>query len=197
MPELLRAGGAPRDPGRDVLPGVRREDRELLRGRTRAGEEDLVRIALYAALGAALAMLTLVGCSDPPVAPRAAVAPPTSIAAPVPVAAPPIVTGTVEPETTTTRRPTTSTTTTRKAPTSMTPTECIRFGNTSTMSNAELIPYLRARGCGAVLDALREHAEATDGVEDDSDVDIDSDYSSSGEAQYDWGCQQGYITEGC
>lgn len=155
-------------------------------------------------LVAVLTGAVIAGCSGAVAPTGASGAPPppvvASAPAPLPIAAPPIV-PTTQPTTTTTRSTTTTSESETSTASSLTSAECIRIGNASSEPLAELLPRLRARGCGPVIDALeRAHAYSeNDGIEDDADIVIDGEdgYSSSGEAQYEYGCQQGYITEDC
>ncbi len=65
------------------------------------------------------------------------------------------------------------------------------------LPNAELNPFMRDAGCGEWLDA-RESAAAEDEEYVDPLEGADEGYGpTSGEEQFRYGCEQGYITEGC
>lgn len=156
----------------------------------------MIRPLLLAVAAGAL----VAGCAASPVDPVGATVPsPVAVAPvpPLPTAAPPI---TVADPPTTTARTTTST----RAPrtTTTTPAEVIadrctnqRDYSNDPRDNATINSI--GEETGSCPEPRNPVGEVDDGVEDDSDIDIGPPYSSSGEAQYDWGCQQGYITEGC
>lgn len=135
-------------------------------------------ILLALAAGALVA-----ACADQPVAPAASVAPPLPVVAPVapvPVAAPPITVADPPTTTTTTPRTTTSTRaprTTRTTPSTRT-TEADP-GNDG-YSPAGIGP------CG----------DDGSGCEDVELGPWGSEYASSGESQYRWGCVEGNFPEG-
>lgn len=167
------------------------------------------RALAFALLGAITALL--VSCSAAPApAPVAAPAPLPAAAGPAPVVtpAPPTTTITPRATTTTTRTTTTTTTTTTRTRTAA---ECERIALRSDISNAELRPYLRSIGCDDAADGLLVGAAEPEAGENACGPGLCGDQGegqpdpsdsagrdqTSGESQYEYGCEQGYITEGC
>ena len=143
--------------------------------------------------------ITTAADSLPPALVVATAAPPAAVPTAEPVAVP-----------TTTSTPTSAPTTTKSKPKGKTSAECNRIAMRSDVSNAELRPYLRSLGCDAAADGLlvgagTDEPEGGPGFDPDEpscqgSVDLGTFAGrgqASGESQYEYGCQQGYITEGC
>lgn len=145
--------------------------------------------------------MTITAAADslPPAPVVVIAAPPAAVPPADPVAAP-----------TRTSTRTSAPTTTKSKPKGKTAAECDRIAIRSDVSNAELRPYLRSLGCDAAADGLlvgagTDEPEGGPGFDPDGPSyqgSVDPGTSAgrgqtSGESQYEYGCQQGYITEGC